>query len=546
VQELFVRTLSQGLQAFMPVAVYLSYARSSGRRDRVAPVRLGLVAALPLTFLAGSLFQSSARQSQWEAVLAASALIAAWQAARLTGAILAAAAALVVVRQTMEIDVVLRAALTLGSRDAIVSSVGAAATAAFAAFAWGRAVERLPAAGRRRAIAACASLFVVQASIYTLHELAEARLLPWSETLHAASEPYGPEGLYGRGLSVALVVVPFAFAAIGPIRIRRRVVAAVALASAAVLFAAVAQRVAARSPGATPHPPAVPAIAASPHLLFRHTGLDASYSAMSLAPLERPSARVATSLECDRVSFGDGRGICLQSDRGVFTTYRAVIFDRNFAKIGTLKLEGSPSRTRVSPDGRVGAVTVFLAGHGYNATGFSTRTSLIDMSTGEELGDLEQFTAWRDGARYTARDINLWGVTFGQNSNVFFATLGSQNKNYLVRGDLGLRKLTFVHNDVECPSLSPDEKSIVFKRRMAPRPGAWRLYLLDVKSMTDRPLDAESRYVDDQVEWLDNDHVLYAIQRPSSAASDVWVAPTDGGGPSRLFLSEASSPIVVR
>src|SRR2546430_173010 len=130
----------------MPVAVSLSYARSSGRRDRVAPVRLGLVAALPLTFLAGSLFQSSARQSQWEAVLAASALIAAWQAARLTGAILAAAAALVVVRQTMEIDVVLRAALTLGSRDAIVSSVGAAATAAFAAFAWGRAGDRRVAA----------------------------------------------------------------------------------------------------------------------------------------------------------------------------------------------------------------------------------------------------------------------------------------------------------------------------------------------------------------------------------------------------------------
>src|SRR5207245_9603560 len=132
--------------------------------------------------------------------------------------------------------------------------------AALVAFAWRRALERLPAAARRRAIAACASLFVVQASIYTFHELAEARLLPWSETLHAASEPYGPEGLYGRGLSVALVVVPFAFAAIGPIRIRRRVVAAGALAPAAVLVAAVAPRVAARSAGGTPHPPAGPAI----------------------------------------------------------------------------------------------------------------------------------------------------------------------------------------------------------------------------------------------------------------------------------------------
>ena len=530
----------------MPVAVYLSYARSSGRRELVAPVRLGLAAAVPLTFLAGLLFQSSAYQARWEAVLAASALIAAWQAARLNGAVLAAATALVVVRQTMEIDVVLRAAIGLGSRDAIATSVSAALTAVVVAFAWGRAVERLPLAARRRAIVACLSLFVVQSMIYAFHESAEARLLPWSETLHAASEPYGPEGSYGRGLSVALVVVPFAFAAIGPIRLRRRVAAAIALASAAVLFAAVAQRVTARSSAAAPHSPAALKIAASPHLLFRHTGLDPNYSAMSVAPLDRSSARIATSLECDRVSFADGRGICLQSDRGVFTTYRAVIFDRAFARIATLKLEGSPSRTRVSADGRVGALTVFLAGHGYNATGFSTRTTLIDMSTGEELGDLEQFAVWRDGARYVARDVNLWGVTFAQNSNVFYATLASQNKNYLVRGDLGLRKLTFVHNDVECPSLSPDEKSIVFKRRVAPRPDAWRLHVLDMKSMTDRPLDAESRYVDDQVEWLDNSHVLYAIQRSSSAASDVWVAPTDGSGLAGLFLSEASSPIVVR
>ena len=529
----------------MPVALYLTYARSSGRPHLLTPVRAGLAAAVPLTFIAGSLFQSTPHQSRWEAALAVFALIAAWQAARLTGPFLAAAVAVVVVRQTMEIDVVLRAAVALGSRDAIASCAGAAAASAFVAFGWQRVIQRLPVERRRRAIAACASLFMLQALIYAFHESAESHLLPWSETLHTATEPYGPEGSYGRGLSVALVIVPIAFAAVGPIRIRRRVAAAIAFASAAVLFAAVAQRVTARSSGAAPHPAALK-IAASPHLLFRHTGLDASYSAMSVAPLDRPSARVATSLECDRVSFGDGRGICLQSDRGVFTTYRAVIFDRTFAKIGTLKLEGSPSRTRVSRDGRVGAVTVFLAGHGYNATGFSTRTSLVDMSTGEELGDLEQFAVWRDGARYTARDINLWGVTFAQNSNVFYATLASQNKNYLVRGDLGLRKLTFVYNDVECPSLSPDEKAMVFKRRVGPRPDAWRLNVLDMKSMTDRPLDAESRYVDDQVEWLDNGHVLYAIQRPSSATSDVWVAPTDGSGPSRLFLSEASSPIVVR
>jgi hypothetical protein len=547
VQELFGRTLSQGLQAFMPVAVFLAYARSSGRLHLLTPVRAGLVAAAPLTFIAGSFFQSSPHQSRWEAALAVFALIAACQAARLTGAFLAAATAIVVVRQTMEIDVVLRSAFALGSRDAIASCAGAAVMSAFVAFAWQRVVERLPVDRRGRAMTACASLFMLQALIYAFHESAESRLLPWSETLHAASEPYGPEGAYGRGLSGALVIVPFAVAAIASFRMRRRIVVGIAAAAAVVLLSlAVVQQVGARASAAAPHPPEVFAIAASPHVLFRHTGIDGSYSAMSLAPLERPSSRAATTLECDRVSFGDGRGICLQSDRGVFTTYRAVIFDRTFGKIATLKLEGSPSRTRVSADGRVGAVTVFLAGHGYNATGFSTRTSLIDMASGEEIADLEQFSMWRNGSRYTARDVNLWGVTFARNSNVFYATLASQNKDYLVKGDLGLRKLTVIQDDVECPSLSPDEKTIVFKRRVSPKPDGWRLYVLDVATMKDRPLAAESRYVDDQVEWLDNGHVLYAIQRPSSAASDVWLAPIDGSTTSRLYLSEASSPIVVR
>ena len=61
-----------------------------------------------------------------------------------------------------------------------------------------------------------------------------------------------------------------------------------------------------------------------------------------------------------------------------------------------------------------------------------------------------------------------------------------------------------------------------------------------------RPLESETRFVDDQAEWLDNGHVLYAIQRPSSGTSDVWVAPIDGSAPAKIFAAEASSPIVVR
>ena len=53
--------------------------------------------------------------------------------------------------------------------------------------------------------------------------------------------------------------------------------------------------------------------------------------------------------------------------------------------------------------------------------------------------------------------------------------------------------------------------------------------------------------VDDQIEWFDDAHVLYAAPRSSqSAILDVWIAAVDGSEPSRVFLPRAESPIVVR
>ena len=54
-------------------------------------------------------------------------------------------------------------------------------------------------------------VFVVQLFIYGFHELTEANVLPYSEPLHWATEPYGPEGRYGQYLSYMLVVLPVAW-----------------------------------------------------------------------------------------------------------------------------------------------------------------------------------------------------------------------------------------------------------------------------------------------------------------------------------------------
>ena len=531
----------------MPASVYLAYAAGRGRRDALTSGYAALIAAIPMTLVAARLFQNSPNQIEWQAALTVCAALAAGFVGRLPARAAAVALAIVVVRQTMEIEGVAHAAWTLGSRDAIVAIASALVIAALAALAWA-AIARLQDDERLfRASSAFAAVFCAQALVYGFHELAEARMLPWSEALHAVSEPFGPEGFYGRGISLLLVAVPFATATIRPIRIRPRIaVALVVAAIAALLMFAIAQRVTAGSASAGRSSAGVAELAASPHLLFRHSGVDADYNKMVVATLDRPSARETTALSCERLSFAMGRGICLQADRRVFTTYTALVFDRSFAKAGSFKIDGSPSRTRVSPDGRVGAITVFVTGHAYSVSGFSTKTTLVDMASAEPIADLEQFTTWRSGARYAAPDVNFWGVTFTRDSNVFYATLGTRGKNYLVKGDLGLRKLTVVHDDLECPSLSPDDRTIVFKRRVASRADAWRLYVLDTSTMTDRPLAAETRYVDDQAEWFDDAHVLYAIPRPDSAVSDVWMAPIDGSAPPRLLIPEANSPIVVR
>ena len=51
-------------------------------------------------------------------------------------------------------------------------------------------------------------IFVVQLLIYGFHELTEANLFPSSEALHWATEPYGPDGVYGQYLTYLLVAVP--------------------------------------------------------------------------------------------------------------------------------------------------------------------------------------------------------------------------------------------------------------------------------------------------------------------------------------------------
>jgi Tol biopolymer transport system component len=254
---------------------------------------------------------------------------------------------------------------------------------------------------------------------------------------------------------------------------------------------------------------------------------------------------VQTELLCDRIYYASGNGVCLRYDITATSDPRIIVtlFGSDFKPRHQFKFDGMPSRTRVSPDGKYAAFTVFVTGHGYDDINMSTATVLIDTATGESLGNLEEFETWKGGQIYQAPEFNLWGVTFTKDSNQFYATLQSGSTYYLVQGDVSARKLTVLHEGVECPSLSPDETRIAFKKRIANK---WQLTVLDLATMKETPL-AEHEGIDDQVEWLDNEHILYqrADYDPPKWVS-VFVVPADGSGKPETFLPNATSPVVVR
>jgi hypothetical protein len=285
--------------------------------------------------------------------------------------------------------------------------------------------------------------------------------------------------------------------------------------------------------------------AGAPALLFQNLTDGDGNGQVAVAPLGDPAAAHSlTGLRCDRVHYAAGHGLCLAADDGFPPVEYAMVFGPDFRVTHRIPLDGLPSRTRVSPDGRYGAATVFVTGHSYSEDGFSTNTTLIDMAAGTSLGNLEEFTIMKAGRTYTAPDVNFWGVTFATDSNRFYATLATGGRTYLVEGDAAARRVVVGRENVECPSLSPDGTRLGFKKRMDDGSGSpvWRFHVLDLRTNQETPL-AEARSIDDQVEWLDDRTLLYGS---SESPQEVLAVPADGTGAPHTFLGRALSPTVLR
>ncbi len=252
--------------------------------------------------------------------------------------------------------------------------------------------------------------------------------------------------------------------------------------------------------------------------------------------------RHITELECSRLDLNEAGGICLSATAGLGGSGRGLLLDAGLnpsLRFGV----NLPSRAAVSPDGSVVAWTGFSLGHSYlNPGEFATTTQLISVE--RSIGaNLEQvFTTYRDDEVVTDVDSNFWGVTFVDGDH-FYATLGTGDGTSIVEGRVSNSRMDVVVENATCPEVSPDGRTIVAKER---RGDLMQLIAIDVETGVRRDL-GETRSVEDQVEWADEDTVLYALPNLEDGTDaqpvfDVWALDVAPGSSPRMIIPFADSP----
>lgn len=270
-----------------------------------------------------------------------------------------------------------------------------------------------------------------------------------------------------------------------------------------------------------------------------------------LAIRHTDGTRTLLDRSCMRVHIAGDHGVCLSETDDI-----PVSFDTTFFEASNLDVDikgypsALPSRARMSPTGRFSAVTAFVTGASYVDIGTETTTivTIDEIDSNRLLRGANQFDIASDEDRFQTFDAQYWGITFAPDEDEVYVTGFYGEQPEIMRGTLNDMTLAPTGWIGSCPSLSPDGKTLVFKE--ARQDGTFELVAVDVESNTKMKL-GEERSVDDQVEWLDNDTILYAVHpeggdNPVQPEFDIWMLDIAPGSEPVLFLPNADSPAVAR
>ena len=247
----FIIVMREGFESFLLVAVILAYLRKSGQKWLTTPVYVAIALALAASaglayllnagvddavvrnlfgeFIGGYISQFFANEALREAVLGAIAVVMVgtlvihmWRTGpkiqqrmreRLSGVStkssrLAAVLGvflftfLMITREGMETALMLMQVRTPNLINGAL--LGLAAAIAFA-LGWAKFSHLINVRRFFQVTGIFLLLFMVQVSIYSFHEFAEAGFLPNSEFLHEATEKFSPDGLYGKWFSPIMI-----------------------------------------------------------------------------------------------------------------------------------------------------------------------------------------------------------------------------------------------------------------------------------------------------------------------------------------------------
>lgn len=230
--QALVITLREGFEAFLIVAISLSYLRTSGRAQLTSAVHWGIAAAIGVSALGGYLLYHAANQEWLDGPLALVAaasvtwmIVHMWRTGRRmkgdiegrlqSSSVRPGASAfagvflftlLMISREGMETVLLL-----MQLRQTMNLALGAAAGTAGAAgvaWLWSRYGHRINLSLFFQATAIFLFVFVVQLVIRGAHEMAEQHFLPYSALIHERTESWGPDSPFGHLLTYLLVILP--------------------------------------------------------------------------------------------------------------------------------------------------------------------------------------------------------------------------------------------------------------------------------------------------------------------------------------------------
>lgn len=249
----FIIVLREGFESFLLVAVILSYLRKSGQRWLNSTVYVAIVVALSASVALGYVLKQGvddvvvqrifgatiggyvsyffANESLREGILGAVAIVMVgslvvymWRtgpkvqqrmrerldtmSSRSSG--IAASVGvflftfLMITREGMETALML---LQVHGSEMLSGALLGLCAAGGLAWGWAKFAHLINVKRFFQVTGIFLLLFMLQVGIYTFHEFSEAGFLPNSEFLHAATEKFSPDGLYGKWFSIVMVAV---------------------------------------------------------------------------------------------------------------------------------------------------------------------------------------------------------------------------------------------------------------------------------------------------------------------------------------------------